>query len=406
MMRVIIIGGGASGLMAAITAAREGAKVTVLEHQNQIGKKILVTGNGRCNFTNTDQELSHYHSENPLHMTVSLKQFTCRDTISFFKDLGIFSKNRNGYLYPHSDAASAVLDVLRMECEHLKVKIACQAEVISAEKCGDTFKVHTPGWTYEAEKLILATGSKAAPATGSDGSGYELAKSFGHRIIEPYPALVQLLSREKCLNTLAGLRVDARAILYAKDKPVISNRGEVQFNANNISGIPVFQISAEAAKNLAAGKKCFVKLDFLPDFTEELLENYIRQRISTGGYKTSVNFLTGLFSKKLSEILCDRSGISGKLTADKFTKDDISKLCKQIKNFSINICGTNGFEHAQCCGGGVSLDEINPLTMESLKVSGLHLCGEILDVHGDCGGYNLQWAWTSGFLAGKSVNHD
>ena len=404
MMRVIIIGGGASGLMAAITAARGGAKVTVLEHQNQAGKKILVTGNGRCNFTNTNQDLSHYHSESPFSMAAALKQFTCQDTVMFFKDLGIFSKNRNGYLYPHSDAASAVLDVLRMECEHLKIKIACQIEVESIEKCNGIFKVRTPGWTYEAEKLILATGSKAAPATGSDGSGYELAKSFDHTVIEPYPALVQLLSKEKCLNALAGLRVDARAILYADDKPVISNRGEVQLNANNISGIPVFQISADAAKAMAAGKKCHVILDFLPDFTEELLEEYMKQRISTGGYKLAVNFLTGLFSKKLSEILCERCKFTKNLTADKFTKDDITILCKQIKNFKISIHGTNGFEHAQCCGGGVSLDEIDPLTMESLKVPGLYFCGELLDVHGDCGGYNLQWAWTSGYLAGKAVN--
>ncbi len=404
MKRVLIIGGGASGLMAAITAARNGAKVTVLEHQNQIGKKILVTGNGRCNFTNTDQDLSHYHSDNLLNMAIALKQFTSQDTVRFFTELGVFSKNRNGYLYPHSDAASAILDVLRMECEHLKVKLACQIKVEFIEKDGETFKVHTPGWTYEAEKLILATGSKAAPATGSDGSGYELAKSLGHRVIEPYPALVQLLSKEKCLNALAGLRVDARAILYADEKPVISNRGEVQLNANNISGIPVFQISADAAKALAKGKKCHVALDFLPDFSEELLKTFIQNRIKNSGYKSAVNFLTGLFAKKLSEVLCEKCGFSKKLTAEKFTEDDITRLCKQIKNFRINIYETNGFEHAQCCGGGVSLDEVNPLTMESTILSGLHFCGELLDVHGDCGGYNLQWAWTSGYLAGKAVN--
>ena len=403
MMRVIIIGGGASGLMAAITAARNGAKVTVLEHQNQVGKKILVTGNGRCNFTNTDQDLSHYHSESPISMAIALKQFTCQDTVLFFKDLGIFSKNRNGYLYPHSDQASAILDVLRMECEHLKVKIACQSEITSVEKSDDIFKVHTPGWTYEADKLILATGSKAAPATGSDGSGYEFAKNFGHTVIEPYPALVQLLSKEKCLNALAGLRVDAKAILFADEKPVISNRGEVQLNANNISGIPVFQISADAAKAMAEGKKCHVILDFLPDFSEELLINYLKQRIATGGYKSANNFLTGLFAKKLSEVLCEKCKFK-KITAEKFTEDDIRNLCKQIKNFKININGTNGFEHAQCCGGGVSLEEIDPSTMESLKVPGLYFCGELLDVHGDCGGYNLQWAWTSGYLAGKSIN--
>ncbi len=404
MKRVLIIGGGASGLMAAIIAARNGAKVTVLEHQNQIGKKILVTGNGRCNFTNTDQDLSHYHSENLMNMAIALKQFTSQDTVRFFTELGVFSKNRNGYLYPHSDAASAILDVLRMECEHLKVKLACQIEVESIEKDGEIFKVRTPGWTYEAEKLILATGSRAAPATGSDGSGYELAKSMGHTLIEPYPALVQLLSKEKCLNALAGLRVDARVILFADEKPVISNRGEVQLNANNISGIPVFQISADAAKAFAKGQKCHVVLDFLPDFSEELLQGFMKNRIKNSGYKSAVNFLTGLFAKKLSEVLCGKCGFSKKQIADNFTEDDISKLCKQIKNFRINLYETNAFEHAQCCVGGVSLDEINPLTMESTILSGLYFCGELLDVHGDCGGYNLQWAWSSGFLAGRAVN--
>ncbi len=406
MMRVIIIGGGASGLMAAITAARNGAKVTVLEHRNQIGKKLLATGNGRCNFTNTNQALSHYHSENPLKMAMSLQEFTYQDTISFFKELGILPKSRNGYLYPHSDAASAVLEVLRMECEHLKVKIACQTEVQSIEKCEEMFRIHTPGWTYEAERVILAAGSMAAPATGSDGSGYVLAGRLGHKVIEPYPALVQLLSKERFLNALAGLRVDARVTLYADGCPVNSDRGEVQLNANNISGIPVFQVSAEAAKAIRAGKQCHVLLDFLPDLTEEQLAAEMNVRLITGGYKTAVNFFTGLFAKKLSEIICQRSGISKTLRAEDFTENDIKKLCKQIKEFEIKINGTNGFEHAQCCGGGVSLDEIDPVTMESLLIPGLFFCGEILDVHGDCGGYNLQWAWTSGYLAGKSVNHD
>lgn len=404
MMRVIIVGGGASGLMAAITAARGGAKVTVLEHQKQPGKKILVTGNGRCNYTNTDQELSHYHSEEPLQMETALEQFNCQDTVRFFTELGIFSKNRNGYLYPHSDSASAVLEVLRMECEHLKVKIACQAEVESITKKEGIFQVNTPGWTYEAEKVILATGSKAAPATGSDGSGYALAKSLGHKIIDPYPALVQLLSKEKCLNQLAGIRIDAEAHLIAEGRNVCSNRGEVQLNAKNISGIPVFQISGEAAKALENGKQCEIMLDFLPDFTMEMLEGFFCHRILTGGYKTAVSFLTGLFPKKLSEVLCEKCGFSSKLRAEDFTKEQIQRLCRNTKQFKIKIYGTNGFEHAQCCGGGVSLAEIDPLTMESRKLSGLYLCGELLDVYGDCGGYNLQWAWTSGYLAGSAVN--
>lgn len=404
MMSVLIIGGGASGLMAAVMAARGGAKVTVLEHQNQMGKKILVTGNGRCNYTNLDQDLSHYHSTHPLQMAQSLRQFSVQETIDFFKELGIFPKSRNGYLYPHSDAASAVLEVLRMECEHLKVKLAGQVVTESIEKTEHGFLVHTQGWTYEGDKLILATGSKAAPSTGSDGSGYELAKQMGHSVVEPYPALVQLLSREKCLNQLSGIRIDAKATLYTDEIPVVSNRGEVQLNAKNISGIPIFQISGEAAKALTTRKPCRVSLDFLPDQTEEELQGFIRERIRTNGYKNAVSFLTGLFPKKLCEVLVQSCGFSKDLTAAGFREIDITNLCKLIKNFNIQIYETNGFEHAQCCGGGVSLDEIDPLTMESKKVSGLYFCGELLDVYGDCGGYNLQWAWTSGYLAGKAVN--
>lgn len=406
MMRVIVVGGGASGLTAAIFAARSGAKVTILEHQKQVGKKLLVTGNGRCNFSNTDQKLSHYHSEDEERAALSLSQFGCQDAVGFFRELGIYSKNRNGYLYPNSDAASSVVDVLRMECEYLKVKIACQIQIQSIEKKDGIFYVHTPGWTYEGDRLILAAGSKAAAATGSDGSGYALAKGLGHSVVKPYPALVQLLSKEQDLKSLAGIRTDAEVYLYGDGQKLASNRGEIQINANNISGIPVFQISGAAAKAMADGRECKAELDFLPDFSEEQLMIYIKQRIQTCGYKRSADFLTGLFAGKLNEVLCRRSGFSKSLPAGQFTEDDIKILCKHIKHFEIKISGTNGFEHAQCCGGGVSLKEIDPLSMESLLLPGLYFCGEILDVWGDCGGYNLQWAWTSGYLAGRAAGHD
>ncbi|MGN0334714.1 MAG: NAD(P)/FAD-dependent oxidoreductase [Lachnospiraceae bacterium] len=404
MKRVIIIGGGASGLAAAIAAARCGSKVTVLEHQNQVGKKILVTGNGRCNFTNMDQSIEHYHGGNRDFIETALSCFDVKQTIRFFEELGIYPKNRNGYLYPHSDAASSVLEVLRMECEHLRVKIACQITVESVEKTDSTFKVHTSGWTYEAEKLILAAGSKAAPATGSDGSGYELAKVFSHRIISPYPALVQLLSRERYLHTLAGVRTDAGVTLFADGEKIAENRGELQINAGNLSGIPVFQISAEAARALAENRNCVVIVDFLPDMTQEVLMDFIKRRIVGNEYKSVVQFLTGLFPKKLSEVMNKAVGFSKSAKAGNFTEDDIIKLCKQIKEFKFSVYAANGFESAQCCSGGVDVNEIDPKTMASKLCENLYICGELLDVNGDCGGYNLQWAWTSGYLAGANGN--
>ncbi len=404
MKRVIIIGGGASGLVAAIAAARCGSKVTILEHQNQVGKKILVTGNGRCNYTNTDQQLEHYHGGSLDFVRTALAEFDLNQTLSFFGGLGICPKSRNGYLYPRSDSAASVVEALRLECEHLKVKIACQSVVTSIEKSEGTFKVYTPGWTYEAEKLILAAGSKAAPTTGSDGSGYELAKGLGHSIVTPYPALVQLLSREKYLNQLAGVRTEASVSLYADESFVVSDRGELQINAGNLSGIVTFQISAEAAKAMAKKSSCVVKIDFWPEISLDRLMEYLKKRISGNEYKSVTQFLNGLFPKKLSEVFTDSCGFSKKLTAGKLTEDNIKILCNHIKEFPVKITGTNGFESAQCCSGGVALSEVDPKTMESKICENLYLCGELLDVHGDCGGYNLQWAWTSGYLAGVHGN--
>lgn len=404
MKRVVIVGGGASGLMAAIAAARQGSKVTVLEHQSQLGKKILVTGNGRCNYTNLDQDLSHYHGGNPEVIARVLSKFSVQETIDFFESLGIFPKNRNGYLYPHSDAAAAVLEVLRMECEHLQVKLACQIQIEKIEKSQGVFLIHTPGWIYECDRLILACGSKAAPGTGSDGSGYELAVSLGHQIVPVVPALTQLLSRSKYLKPLAGIRIEAKVSLYEQETLLGENQGELQLNGGNISGIPVFQISGLAARKLLEGAECEVAIDFLPQMTETQFMEYLKKRSLGNEFKNIVQFFLGLFPKKLAEVLQAACGFSGKKKIKDLTEGDFEKLVQTIKKFPIPIYGTNGFENAQCCSGGVCLDEIDPETMESKCCKDLYLCGELLDVHGDCGGYNLQWAWTSGYLAGVSGN--
>lgn len=410
MKRVLITGGGASGLMAAISAARAGVAVTVLEHNKQVGKKLLVTGNGRCNLTNVDQSSGNYRGTHPEFAQKTLKAFGMHDTLRLFTELGVFTKNRNGYLYPYSDQASAVVDALRMEAEHRKVKLALNTQIQSMEKKDGSFLVHTDGWTYEGDALILAAGSCAAPQTGSDGTGYTFAKRFGHSIVTPLPALVQLRSRDKIFEQLAGLRMDAAVTLLAdaqageqvrtEGQILASDQGEVQFTNYGLSGIPVFQVSRYASRALEEGRKVQVVLDLMPVFGETDFSSYLEVRIEKCFYKNVEQLLVGLFPKKMIDCLLERSGLSKKKQAGELTAEERRTLVHTCKRFVVDISGCNGFDQAQVCCGGVDTEEVEPVTMESRLVPGLYFAGEILDVDGACGGYNLQWAWSSGYLAG------
>ncbi|MBU9743385.1 NAD(P)/FAD-dependent oxidoreductase [Lachnospiraceae bacterium ASD3451] len=437
MKKVVIVGAGASGLMAGIAAARAGAQVTILEHTPQIGKKIRVTGNGRCNLTNTDQSPEHYRGTHPEFAMEALRKFSMADTVKFFGELGIYTKNRNGYLYPHSDQAADVAEVLRAENEHQHVKISCNSVVRSihvnceakirtndhinaqensqdraAEVNGKTdvgnekdqrFLIETESWTYPADALILCTGSKAAPKTGSDGSGYPLAEQLGHRIITPLPALVQLKAAGKEFQKLAGIRAEAKVTLRVEDTPVCSDQGEVQLTGYGISGIPVFQVSRFAAEALEQQKKVQVWLDFFPEFTADNLMTFFKQRIQQISYKRMGQFFTGMLPGKLSEVLLIKAGLKASEPVGRLSPEGMMKLILLLKAYPVDITGTNSFDQAQTCAGGVDTREVDPGTMESGIVPGLYLAGELLDIDGACGGYNLQWAWTSGYIAGTSA---
>lgn len=403
MRRVLIIGGGASGLMAAISAARQGAKVTVLERQKQVGRKLLVTGNGRCNLTNVDQEESRYRSGDPLFVENVLAQFGMHDTLKLFTELGIFTKNRKGYLYPYSDQASSVVEVLRMEAEHRKVKLALNTEIQKIEHTEEGFQVKTEGWTYEADALILACGSPASPQTGATDLGYTYAKSLGHNIICPLPALVQLYSKDSCFEKLAGLRMDGRVTLYSGREYLASDEGELQFTKKGISGIPVFQVSRFCSRALEEEKKVEAELDLLPLFSEEALSVFFKRRIEENGYKNAAQLLVGLFPAKFIDCLLERSGLVKGVRASELGEKEIQRFVKSCKSFQVAIRATGGFEEAQVCCGGVDLSQVNAETLESRVVPGLYFAGEILDVDGACGGYNLQWAWSSGVVAGASA---
>ncbi len=430
--RIVIIGGGASGLVAAIGAAGSGADVTIVEHMDRVGKKILSTGNGRCNLTNLRMEADCYRCGQEGFPMEVIRGFGVDETLAFFKGLGIEPKDRNGYIYPNSDQASAVLDVLRCEVERLGVVVllSCNVEKIvpidgnKDRKVGEEFKnkakksvkvegdsnqpaggrvrykVYTDQGVLDADAVILAAGSKAAPSTGSDGSGYELAKMLGHRVIKPLPALVQLRCQGNMYRQMAGIRTDARVKLMAANELLAQDRGELQLTDYGLSGIPVFQVSRFAARALDQGKKVTALVDFMPSWDDGEAFGLLKRRAALLSHKTAEELFTGLLNKKLALVLIKLAGIQSSRKAGELSSRQLKLLLEQIKTYEAIVMSVNPFANAQVCCGGVDTREVDASTMESRLHDNLYLAGELLDVDGICGGYNLQFAWSSGMTAG------
>ena len=403
MRHVAVIGGGAAGMMAAITSAREGARVTILEHKERIGKKILSTGNGRCNFTNTYQTPACYRSDNRDFAWNIIQKFNVEKTISFFKELGIYPKDRNGYLYPYSDQAAAILEVLQIEVAKLDICVMTEINVLDIQPVKKGIRITTDKKTITADSVILACGSKAAPVTGSDGSGYQLAKLFGHRIVPVLPVLVQLRCAEKFYKSISGVRVQGTVEIYADDISLASDTGEIQLTNYGISGIPVFQVSRYAAKAIYQKQSVTAVLNFMPDMNKDEFLSFLQERITLCPHKTLDEFFTGIFPKKLCELWIRLSRLPKEMRVSDLSGEQLEKLVLLIQHLRTHITETNSFEQAQICCGGVDTTEINPDTLESNYVPGIYFAGELLDVDGICGGYNLQWAWSSGFVAGKEA---
>ncbi len=402
MLKVIVIGGGASGLMSAIWAARNQCKVTILEQKDKVGKKILATGNGKCNYTNYHQESSCYRGSDVEKAMEVIHAFDVNRTIGFFQELGIYPKERNGYVYPNSGQATSVLDVLILEARRLGIEIICNAKVSAVKKQKNQFAVFANDISYYADHVILTVGGCASSKLGSDGSGYPIAKAFGHTIVKPLPALVQLKSNVKYLKTISGVRCDAAITLLVDSKKVTAEKGEILFANYGISGIPVMQVSRFAAVALDSKRKVELSIDFLSDIPYQQLVEQINQRLSYDKGRTAEEIFVGLLNHKLTYVLLKEVGIDPEMKASKIGKDVWKKLASKMKNFVMTIVDTNGFDNAQTSAGGIPLSEVNVKTLESLKVKGLYFAGELLDVDGTCGGYNLQWAWSSGYVAGIS----
>ena len=313
--------------------------------------------------------------------------------------------DRGGYVYPMSGQAQTVLDALLRGAKRAGVKIVTGCEVEKAGRKKERFEVTTNLGTFTGDFLILACGSKAAKATGSDGSGYELAKQFGHRIIKPLPALVQLRCEGDLLPKASGVRVDALVSIQTADgKTAAKDRGELQITAYGISGIPVFQVSRYAAKLLDQKKKVLASLNFLPDLDETKVRYLLREQREVLSGETAEDFLSGIFNKKLASVLLKAAKIQTDKKAGLLTSEELERLGATIREFKIPVKETNPFEQAQICTGGVDTAEIEAETMQSKRVPGLYIVGELLDVDGICGGYNLHFAWCTGLIAGGNCN--
>lgn len=406
MTQIAIIGGGASGMAAAISAAgrNPSSHILILEKKERLGKKILATGNGRCNLTNHQIEPAFYRGDHREIIEQVLSSYGCREALDFFESLGLTMKSRGDYVYPRSDQASSVVHILEREIRRRHLMVQTDTTVLSIEKKNSGFFLKTDRGKYRADKVILACGGKASPALGSDGSGYALARSMGHSISPVVPSLVQLKADKHPYKKAAGVRTAARVTAVVNGREAAMDTGELQITGYGISGIPVFQISRFIAKAILEKQDTKVNIDFVPELCAEEWDRLLFRQKRTCSGMPAQELMNGIFPDKLNQCLLEQAGIHPRNSLEDLRNAQIRKLAQLCKSSTITICETNGFDQAQVCAGGVRTCEINPFTLESRLVKGLYITGELLDVDGICGGYNLHWAWATGCLAGEHAS--
>ncbi len=408
-MQVIVIGGGASGMMAAITAAAGGCRVTLLEQNPKLGKKLYATGNGKCNLTNLRMRPGDYRGTHPEFAWEALERFSVSDTLRSFADMGLLTKERNGYVYPHSEQAQSVVSVLGYELRRFGVRVLLSCRALDVERDGNGFSV-TAELSEEkrrlrlsADRLILASGGLAGQNLGTGEVGYAVCRAMGHRMVPTAPALVQLRVAERFLKPAAGVRLEAEVTLHIENRSY-TETGEILFADYGVSGIPILQLSRYASL-AKPGEQPRLSLNFFPDKSPEERKDLLDSQLR-GAYvseRTAEEALCGLLPDKLLRVLLLEAGILREQKASEVTARQRKKLESLFGGLRLSVSGTNDFSKAQVTAGGVDVSEVCPETMESLRVPGMYLTGELLDIDGTCGGYNLQWAWTSGALAGKAV---
>ena len=400
MKNIFVIGGGASGITAAIHAKNANTNVTIIDRQSDLGKKILVTGNGKCNYFNEDMNKSHYHSSSNYDFSI-INETNINKVKSFFNTLGVVPYIKNGYYYPHSNQAISILNTLNKELRIRNINVITDEIVKSIEYKNNIFNIKTNLNNYECDKVIFTTGSKAYYKF--DNNSYEILSNLGHTIIPVLPALVQIKCNDKIFKEIKGVRTNAKLSLYENNELVKESTGELQITDYGLSGICAMQLSSLIAIGLNKKYEEEIKINFVSDLfnTKEELKEYLLSKKELD--RTIQEHLDNLMNYKLTNMFIEYTGITGYETIEELSGKELDKLCSLITNMSFKVTGTNDYQEAQICSGGVSLDEVDMNTLESKLIPNLYFAGEVLDVDGECGGYNLGFAWISGIISGESA---
>ena len=402
-MRIGIIGGGAAGMAAALAASEyENAQIVLMERQARLGKKLSATGNGRCNLSNIHASQGGYHGNDRHFHEYALNQYPPSETLQWFSSLGLYTVTEpSGKVYPYSDQANSVVDVLRFSLERPNIQVLTDFEVQKVKKDGDVLHVTAKSETLEFDRLIIACGGLAGTKLGGTMSGYKLLRSFGHKCTKLRPTLVQVKTSWPGVSALKGVRANCKAVIYQNGKPHRGSEGEIQFTEFGLSGPVIYEISRDACQG---GGEWECTLDFLPDISSDALTALLHKRSSSR--LTAEDLFTGILHNRLGRVIVKEAGIRGNLPIRDLREDQLADAVALSKGFTVGLTEPLGMDAAQVTAGGIFTNEFDPTTMQSRLVPGLYACGEVLDVDGDCGGYNLQWAWSSGRLAGFSAGKE
>lgn len=404
MNSVAIIGGGAAGLMAGLFAARAGAKVTIHERNTGVGKKILASGNGRCNIINTAATYRDYAGSDPQFVTYALKQLNFHYFEKFCQTIGLLLDiKEDGRCYPLSNEAKSVLIALKSAVSEAGAMIITDSGVAAVTKNGSGFTVLTESGKHTYNKVLIATGSEAAPQLGGTADGYAFARSFGHEIIPTYPSLVQLHLDSRHAAKMAGVKTVAEATLFIDGKREMTVTGDILFAAYGISGLAILDISQRASHALLCKQRVSISLNLLPRFDRQSLVTTIEKLFASIPAQSVHNALCGLLPAKIATYLLEDAQIPLSARVDSLSPKEVKKLSHLIGEWKFEVSDTHGFKHAEVSGGGVSTAQVNPKTMESKLVEGLYFAGEVLDIVGRRGGFNFNFAWASGMIAGKEM---